>query len=119
MRKGAPLTEPTSLWVLLVVELTVLSGRCARLSTGWWPGAMSSVFDRCGAARQIEHLSRPLDLPVLAVGGERAFGPTVAENLRHGAPDIRQEVLADCRHLFSEEPPAELADLLLSFFDNM
>jgi pimeloyl-ACP methyl ester carboxylesterase len=87
------------------------------------PGAMSSAFARYrGREREIEHntrhLSRPLDLPVMAVGGEQGvFGAAVAENLRHGASDVRQEVLADCGHYVSEERPAELAALLLNFFD--
>jgi pimeloyl-ACP methyl ester carboxylesterase len=55
----------------------------------------------------------------MGVGGERVFGAAVAENLRHGASDVRQEVLADCGHYVSEERPAELASLLLSFFDGM
>ncbi|HTF53410.1 MAG TPA: alpha/beta fold hydrolase [Pseudonocardia sp.] len=86
------------------------------------PGAMASAFARY-RGREIEHntrhLSRPLDLPVMAVGGEQVFGAAVAENLRHGASDVRQEVLADCGHYVSEERPAELASLLLSFFDGM
>jgi pimeloyl-ACP methyl ester carboxylesterase len=82
----------------------------------------ASAFARYrGRGREIEHntrhLSRPLDLPVMGVGGERLFGAAVAENLRHGASDVRQEVLADCGHYVSEERPAELASLLLSFFD--
>jgi pimeloyl-ACP methyl ester carboxylesterase/quinol monooxygenase YgiN len=86
------------------------------------PGAMASAFARYrGVGRQIEHntrqLSQPLGLPVLAIGGERIFGAAVAENLRHGASDVRQEVLADCGHYVSEERPEELAGLLLSFFD--
>ena len=85
---------------------------------------MASAFARYrGTSRQIEHntrhLSRPLDLPLMGVGGERVFGAAVAENLRHGASDVRQEVLADCGHYVSEERPAELASLLLSFFDGM
>jgi pimeloyl-ACP methyl ester carboxylesterase len=88
------------------------------------PGAMASAFARYrGRGREIEHntrhLSRPLDLPVLAVGGEQVFGAAVAENLRHGASDVRQEVFADCGHYVSEERPAELASVLLSFFDGM
>jgi pimeloyl-ACP methyl ester carboxylesterase/quinol monooxygenase YgiN len=88
------------------------------------PGAMASAFARYrGRDREIEHntrhLNRPLDLPVMAVGGEQVFGAAVAENLRHGASDVRQEVLADCGHYVSEERPAELAGLLLSFFDGM
>lgn len=88
------------------------------------PGAMASAFARYRGrvtSSEIEynkqHLSRPLDLPVMAVGGERSFGAAVAENLRHGASDVRQEVLADCAHYVSEERPAELATLLLNFFD--
>jgi pimeloyl-ACP methyl ester carboxylesterase/quinol monooxygenase YgiN len=87
------------------------------------PGAMTSAFARYrgrGTGREIEynksHLSRPLDLPVMAVGGERFFGAAVAANLRHGASDVRQEVLADCGHYVTEERSAELAGLLLSFF---
>jgi len=88
------------------------------------PGAMASAFARYrGTGREIEHntkhLSRPLDLPVLGVGGERLFGAAVAANLRHGASNVRQEVFADCGHYVSEERPAELASLLLSFFDGM
>jgi pimeloyl-ACP methyl ester carboxylesterase/quinol monooxygenase YgiN len=88
------------------------------------PGAMASAFARYrGTGREIEHntkhLSRPLDLPVLGVGGGRLFGAAVAENLRHGASNVRQEVFADCGHYVSEERPAELAGLLLSFFDGM
>jgi pimeloyl-ACP methyl ester carboxylesterase/quinol monooxygenase YgiN len=88
------------------------------------PGAMASAFARYrGTSRQIEHnaqhLSRPLDLPIMGVGGERVFGVAVAENLRHGASNVRQEVLADCGHYVSEERPGELASLLLSFFDGM
>jgi pimeloyl-ACP methyl ester carboxylesterase/quinol monooxygenase YgiN len=88
------------------------------------PGAMASAFARYrGRDREIEHntrhLSRLLDLPVMAVGGEQVFGAAVAENLRHGASDVRQEVLADCGHYVSEERPAELASLLLNFFDGM
>jgi pimeloyl-ACP methyl ester carboxylesterase len=88
------------------------------------PGAMASAFARYrgrGAGRELDHntshLSRPLDLPVLAVGGERFFGAAVADNLRHGASDVRQEVLAVCGHYVTEERPEELASLLLTFFD--
>ena len=89
------------------------------------PGAMASAFARYrGRGREIEHntrhLSRPLDLPVMAVGGEQGvFGAAVAENLRHGASDVRQELLADCGHYVSEERPEELASLLLSFFGGL
>jgi pimeloyl-ACP methyl ester carboxylesterase len=48
---------------------------------------------------------------------KRECVPQVAGNLRHGASEARQEVLADCGHYVSEERPAELASLLLSFFD--
>jgi hypothetical protein len=47
--------------------------------------------------------------------GDRFLGAAVAENVRHGASDVRQEVFADCGHYVAEE----LAGLLLSFFDGM
>jgi pimeloyl-ACP methyl ester carboxylesterase len=55
----------------------------------------------------------------MGVGGDRIFGAAGAENLRHGASDVRQEVLADCGHYVAEERPEEVADLLLSFFDGL
>jgi pimeloyl-ACP methyl ester carboxylesterase len=82
------------------------------------PGSVDLLMCRIDRpSHHTRHLSLPLDLPVLGVGGERLFGAAVAENLRHSASNVRQAVFADCGHYVSEERPAELASLLLSFFD--
>jgi pimeloyl-ACP methyl ester carboxylesterase len=101
-----------------VRRLAVLEAMPAGPWTETGPGRSSTWFAGFHQIPDLPgHLSRPLDLPVMGVGGERVFGAAVAGNLRHGASNVRQEVLADCGHYVSEERPAELADLLLSFFD--
>jgi pimeloyl-ACP methyl ester carboxylesterase len=97
--------------------------RRRRLGTVGGSTAFAFAAAHPDEVRRIEHntrhLSRPLGLPVMAVGGERSFGAAVAENLRHGASDVRQEVLPDCGHYVSDERPEELASLPLSFFDEI
>lgn len=85
------------------------------------PGAMSAAFGLYrGRAAEITHNSAPgrapVPMPVLAVGGSRVFGATVAANLKHGARDVREVVLDEAGHFLTEERPAEIAHLLLDFF---
>jgi pimeloyl-ACP methyl ester carboxylesterase/quinol monooxygenase YgiN len=85
------------------------------------PGVMASAFERYRTvAGQIAHNSRyaaaPITTPTLAVGGERVFGPAVAENLRYAASHLETAIIDGCGHYVSEERPRELARLLLQFF---
>ncbi len=87
------------------------------------PGVMASAFARYrGVPREIahntRHLTQPLRMPVLAIGGEQGFGTAVGENLRQGATQVEQEVLPGCGHYVAEERPNEVAELLLRFFAN-
>lgn len=94
------------------------------LRTYTQPGTMTSALARYrGVQREIahntEHLTEPLRMPVLAVGGEAVFGAAVAANLRHAAADVRSEVLAGCGHYVTEERPAQVAELILDFLTRL
>jgi pimeloyl-ACP methyl ester carboxylesterase/quinol monooxygenase YgiN len=83
------------------------------------PHSMSSGFARYrGVAQEITHNTgrAPVAIPVLAMGGDRVFGATVAENLSSAAADVRGEVLEDCGHYLTEERPTEVTTSLLDFF---
>ena len=47
------------------------------------------------------------DRPVLAVGGEKSFGPLQAVIMRHVATDVREAVVAGSGHWLMEERPTE------------
>lgn len=87
------------------------------------PGVMAAAFERYRATdREVEHNTRyarnRIDTPVLAIGGERAFGAAVAANMRGAATRVREAVIENCGHYVSEERPHELATLLLEFIED-
>jgi pimeloyl-ACP methyl ester carboxylesterase len=57
-----------------------------------------------------------IDLPVLAVGGDRSLGTRVAENLAHLASNVQSIVVENCAHFVPEEQPSKTAELILRFF---
>jgi pimeloyl-ACP methyl ester carboxylesterase len=61
-------------------------------------------------------MARRIDLPVLAVGGDRSLGRRVAENLAHLASNVQPIVVDNCAHFVPEEQPAKTAELILRFF---
>jgi pimeloyl-ACP methyl ester carboxylesterase/quinol monooxygenase YgiN len=84
------------------------------------PGKMTSAFARYrGVEREIahntSHLTVPLQIPVLAVGGETVFGAAVADNLRSAATNLRNVVIPNCGHYVAEERPADVAELIIDF----
>jgi len=46
-----------------------------------------------------------LTMPVLAIGGEKSFGATMAAVTRAGAVDVQERVIADAGHWLMEEQP--------------
>jgi pimeloyl-ACP methyl ester carboxylesterase len=59
-----------------------------------------------------------LPMPVLALGGDRAWGrrQEVVESLRRLAVDVQGGVVENCGHWMPEEQPADLLRRLLAFF---
>ncbi len=58
-----------------------------------------------------------LTMPVLAVGGEKSFGPLQAVIMRHVAINVREAVVAGSGHWLMEERPVETVALIRGFLD--
>jgi pimeloyl-ACP methyl ester carboxylesterase len=85
------------------------------------PGAMHSGFEQFKAFDQdaIDNkafLSKGmLIMPVLAVGGEKSFGPMMATVMRFAAANVQQAVIPRSGHWLMEENPADIIKLLKDF----
>jgi pimeloyl-ACP methyl ester carboxylesterase len=58
-----------------------------------------------------------LQMPVLAVGGERSFGSTMAVVMRAAADDVTEAVIPESGHWLMEEQPAMTIDAIRSFLN--
>ena len=63
-----------------------------------------------------ENARTPLEMPVLALGGDVGFGERTLESCRKVAKDVRGGVIERSGHWIAEEQPEQLADHLLKFF---
>jgi pimeloyl-ACP methyl ester carboxylesterase len=80
------------------------------------PGAMHSGFEQFHAFDQDAIDDRafvaqgPLKMPVLAIGGEKSFGPMMAVVMRAAASNVQEVVIANSGHwLMEEQPKATIA----------
>jgi pimeloyl-ACP methyl ester carboxylesterase len=87
------------------------------------PGAMHcgfmqfAEFDRDAEDNQAFLAKGKLAMPVLAVGGEKSFGKSMAEIMRFAASDVREGVIPDSGHWIMEENPAATIELVRGFLD--
>lgn len=86
------------------------------------PGGMRAGFAQFTAFSQDARDNQAweqvkLTMPVLAVGGEKSFGPLQAVIMRHVATDVREAVIAGSGHWLMEERPAETVALIRKFLD--
>src|SRR6478609_5066788 len=84
------------------------------------PGAMHSAFAQFLAFTQdaIDNqvpAQTKLTMPVLALGGEKSFGLTMAEVMRHAASDVRAGIVPDSGHWIMDENPAATVALVSGF----
>jgi pimeloyl-ACP methyl ester carboxylesterase len=56
-----------------------------------------------------------LRMPVLAIGGEKSFGPMMAVAARAGAIDVEERVIANAGHWLMEEQPAATVAAIRDF----
>ena len=56
-------------------------------------------------------------MPVLAIGGEKSFGPTMATVMRFAATDVTEAVIPDSGHWLMEEQPAATISAVRGFLD--
>ena len=68
------------------------------------------------AAQNQEHAKRPLEMPVLAWGGEACLGELTKQCLEMAATDVEGGVIERCGHWVGEERPDFVADQLVAFF---
>ena len=87
------------------------------------PGAMHASFAQFAAYDQDAVDNRAfvaagkLDVPVLALGGEKSFGTTMAAVMRFAASDVEEGVVLDSGHWIMEENPKATIALVRGFTD--
>lgn len=84
------------------------------------PGAMRSSFAQFravwrDAADNALWMAHKLTMPVLAIGGEKSFGATMAVVMRNAATNVREAVVPGSGHWLMEESPAYTIKLITDF----
>jgi len=93
------------------VAYTAAYARPGRMRAGW---AYFVSFPQ--AAKDFAELSKTkLTMPVLAIGGEKANGALLGQQMKIVAADATMVVLKDTGHWVLEERPKETADALMKF----
>jgi len=57
-------------------------------------------------------------VPVLAIGGEAAFGPMMATVMRVAATNVQEAIVPDSGHWIMEENPAATTKLVMDFLQS-
>ena len=87
------------------------------------PGAMRAgfaqfaAFDQDAIDNQAFLAAGKLTVPVLALGGEKSFGLTMAEVMKFAASDVQGAVVPGSGHWIMEENPAATVALVKAFLD--
>jgi len=85
------------------------------------PGAMRAAFAQFTsiAAKDVadnrELVKTKLAMPVLAIGGEKSFGVTMAVVMRNAAANVQEAVVPGAGHWLMEESPAATVQLIAQF----
>ncbi|HEY1926166.1 MAG TPA: alpha/beta hydrolase [Caulobacteraceae bacterium] len=85
------------------------------------PGAMHSAFaqfaafDQDAIDNQALIAKGKLGMPVLGLGGEKSFGPQMAEVMRDAATNVQGGVIPDAGHWVMEENPEATITLVRAF----
>jgi pimeloyl-ACP methyl ester carboxylesterase len=87
------------------------------------PGAMHSgfaqfaAFDQDAIDNKAFMAEGKLTIPVLALGGDKSFGLTMAEVAKCAASDVQGALVPDSGHWIMEENPKATTALVRAFFD--
>jgi pimeloyl-ACP methyl ester carboxylesterase len=87
------------------------------------PGAMHAgfaqfaAFDQDAADNKAFVAAGKLDVPVLALGGEKSFGTTMAAVMRFAANDVEEGVIPDSGHWIMEENAKATIALVRAFLE--
>jgi pimeloyl-ACP methyl ester carboxylesterase len=66
-------------------------------------------------AQNAERKSRPLTMPVLAIGGAESWGEEVGNAMKPAADDVQSVVIPGAGHWVAEQAPEELLAELRAF----
>jgi pimeloyl-ACP methyl ester carboxylesterase len=69
-------------------------------------------------AQNAERATRPLTMPVLAIGGADSWGDHVREGMQPTATDVQGAVIAGAGHWVAEQAPEELLTVLTAFLSD-
>jgi pimeloyl-ACP methyl ester carboxylesterase len=78
--------------------------------------AQFAAFPQDAKDNKVSEQTKPT-MPVMAVGGEKSFGPMQAVIMRHVATNVQEEVVAGSGHWLMEERPAYIVSLIRKFLD--
>jgi pimeloyl-ACP methyl ester carboxylesterase len=67
------------------------------------------------AAQNVERKTRPLQMPVLAMGGAESSGTMVEETMKLTADDVQGHVFPRAGHWLAEQAPDEMVETLTAF----
>jgi len=87
------------------------------------PGAMHSgfmqfaAFDQDAMDNKAFLAKGKLAMPVLAIGGEKSFGRTMAEIMRFAATNVSEGVIPDSGHWIMEENPTATITMVRAFLE--
>jgi pimeloyl-ACP methyl ester carboxylesterase len=87
------------------------------------PGAMHAgfaqfaAFDQDAVDNKAFLAKGKLTMPVLAIGGEKSFGPTMAVVMRAAATDVHEVVIPNSGHWLMEEQPQPTIAAIRAFLD--
>jgi pimeloyl-ACP methyl ester carboxylesterase len=79
--------------------------------------AQFAAFDQDAVDNQAFMAKGKLAMPVLAVGGEKSFGPMMATVMRFAASDVREGIVPDSGHWIMEENPKATVAMVRAFLD--
>ena len=79
--------------------------------------AQFAAFDQDAIDNKAFLSARKLDIPVLALGGEKSFGATMATVMRFAASNVKEGVVPGSGHWIMEENPKATIALVRSFLD--
>ena len=79
--------------------------------------AQFAAFDQDAVDNRAFVAAGKLDVPVLALGGEKSFGATMAAVMRFAASDVEEGVVPDSGHWIMEENPKATIALVRAFLD--
>jgi pimeloyl-ACP methyl ester carboxylesterase/quercetin dioxygenase-like cupin family protein len=74
-----------------------------------------AAFDQDAIDNRAALVKGRLQMPVLAIGGERSFGPMMAHVMRFAADDVHQVVIANSGHWLMEEQPEATVAAIRAF----